>query len=191
MSTCNDPAVDPYAAKANVAPYAVVVYPLVFCTTKLNWPVPFENEICCNGVGELPPKLLMYDAPDVVVHAIWLVGCSIHGVEMAAMVVSKACSLTEVGPVGPPLPVGPVRPVGPVYPVTVEGAPVGPMPPVGPVTVEFAPGVPVAPVGPVTVEFRPGVPVAPVDPVTVEFAPGTPVAPVGPATVDAAPVSPC
>jgi len=143
--------------------------------------VPLENEICCNGVGELPPKLLTYDAPDVVVHAIWLVGCIIHGVEIAAMVVSKACSLTEVGPVGPRLPVGPVRPVGPVYPV--DDAPVGP---VGPEND--------APVGPVIVDAAPVGPVndAPVGPVLVDAAPVGPVndAPVGPATVDAGPVSP-
>jgi len=35
-STRKDPAEDPYAAKANVAPYAAVVYPAVFETTKLN-----------------------------------------------------------------------------------------------------------------------------------------------------------
>jgi len=35
------------------------MYPLVFGTTRLNCPVPFENDICCNGVGELPPKVLI------------------------------------------------------------------------------------------------------------------------------------
>ena len=46
------------------------------------------------------------------------------------MVVSKACSFSLVGPVGPIVPVGPV---------TVEGAPEGPVFPAGPVIVEGAP----------------------------------------------------
>ena len=56
--------------------------------------------------------------------------------------VSKAFSLSLVGPVGP-------VELFPVGPVTVEFAPVAPVFPVGPVVVEVGQVAPVFPVGPV------------------------------------------
>ena len=68
------------------------------------------NDISWRGV-ELPtPKVLVYDAPEVVLQVCWLVGCIRKGAEMLAIVVSNACSLSEVGPVGPKFPALPVDP---------------------------------------------------------------------------------
>ena len=66
------------------------------------------KDICWRGVLELPmAKKLVYDAPEVVLQVCWLVDCKRKGAEMLAIVVSKACNLSEVGPVGPTLPVAP------------------------------------------------------------------------------------